>query len=582
MTSKSYKDEVIKYANDVVSGKIKRGGNIRECKRFLDWLERDDIELKTVSPDLVINIIHKLFVHKQGEDLNGEPLMNKPFILADWQKFIVYNLVGWFHKGTNLRVIKEAFIFIPRKNGKTLFVSALTFALGILERKSGSQIYITSASLNQSLESFKNILYTVNYRKIDKDEEHCIIHNNSFAHDLELKFTDENGLPNGFFRIVALASNPDTQDSFNCNIAIADEIHAFKKASSYNRFKEAMKSYSNKLMIGITTAGDNINSFCYNRLQYAEKILDGLCEDDTMFCFVSHADKTENGDVDFQNEEQHEKANPNYGITIRKEDMKADAYQALFDPKQRKDFLSRSLNIYTNASKAWFDIEKFRLSDSNYNWSLQELAKLPIKWYGGADLSRVYDLTASALFGHYEKENVDIVITHAFFPVEQINNKLEKDNIPVYEWSDEGWLTICNGSTVNHGDVVNWFIHMRQLGFKIQEIGQDKKFAKEFFVDMQQANFRVVDQPQYAYVKSSGFRYIEKSVLDKTFYYLHSGAYEYCVSNVKGIEKIDDVVSYDKIAINQRIDLFDASVFSACRYLDNLERNSKAKKWFEE
>ena len=177
MVSK-FKDQVIQYAKNVVSGKVKAGGNVRECKRFLDDLNRDDIELRTRDPDLVIMLIQKLIVHKQGETLEGQPLMNKPLILQPFQMFIVYNLVGWYWKGSNIRRINEAFIYIPRKNGKTLFVAGLAFALGILERKSGARIYISAAALKQAMEAFDDILYSVRYYGIDQEEGTSILDNN--------------------------------------------------------------------------------------------------------------------------------------------------------------------------------------------------------------------------------------------------------------------------------------------------------------------------------------------------------------------------------------------------------------------
>ena len=209
-------DIVMEYANSIVEGrKIACKEQIQGCNRFLKDLKNPKYEFNPKDAEFVIGIIEKTFVHAQGERLDGTPLRGQPFLLEPFHKFQIYNLLGFYKKGTKIRRFKEAFIFIPRKNIKTSFAAALAWALGLLERRSGSKVYITAAALKQSLESFNFINFNLgqmgekeNFRVIDNNQEHSI----------------SGDLGDGSIYIQALAASVDKQDSLNCNIGIADRL----------------------------------------------------------------------------------------------------------------------------------------------------------------------------------------------------------------------------------------------------------------------------------------------------------------------------------------------------------------------
>lgn len=567
--------EVMKYAKNIVSGKKIACVELKEAaQRFLDDLKNKDYETDYTDAEFVIGIIEKTFVHIKG------PLKNKPLLLESWQKFIIYNLLGFFLKGTKERRFKEAFIFIPRKNGKTTFVSALSWGLALLERKTGSTVYIVGNVLKQALQSFeilKKNIFQMEGGELEAKRVYKILDNNQ-EHSISKSFENSLGEEEASIKLEALASNPDNSDGYNCNIAICDEMHAYKTSDKYYVIRQAMKAYTNKLIIGITTAGKNMNSFCYKRLIYCQKVLKKQFKDEQLFIFICKADQNSKGEVDMTDPAEHEKANPNYNISINSKEILDEALQAQNDITAKNQFLNKSLNVYTNSMNKYFDIDKVKSSDEKHNWTIEDLLKFNIKWFGGADLSVEWDLSATCLYGSYN--DIDICIAQGYMPRTKAQLKAEKDQIPFFWWEEKKWLTICNSETIEPEDLVKWFLKMRNLGFKIQEVRFDRYKSKDFVASMEKHNFKMVDQDQNYWKKTEGFRRIEKHIIKENYYYLHNKAYEYCIGNVKGIEDSNDRVRFEKNSKEERIDLFDCSVSGAKGLIEYQSKQAKIKNWF--
>jgi phage terminase large subunit-like protein len=572
--------EVIDYCNDVLSDKKIACKELKQAaQRFLDDLQDERYELRAKDAEFIIQIIEKTFVHIKGT------MKGKPYILETWQRFIIYNVAAIYLRGTDERKYKEAFIFLPRKNSKTFFASALAWALSLLERNYYSVLYIIATKLDRALEAFNNILE--NLEAMGEKQNFRVLDNNS-EHSINRSFYDAAGKKSGAIKIQALAADSKKADGLNGNIFILDEIHAYKSANDYFVYKQAMKAYVNKLLIGITTAGSNMNSFCYQRLQYCQKVLSKEVEDEQYFIFITKADNPD----DYTNPIEHEKANPNYEVTIRAVDIMAEAQQAQNDPSARSEFLNKSLNIYTNTMSAYFDIGEVQVSNEESYKELCKmlklpedkpipiaaLAKIPIQWFGGADLSKMFDLTGAALYGRYQE--IDIAITHGFIPITQARAKAEEDNIPFFWWNEQGWLTLTNSELVDYEEVVKWFKEMRQLGFKVKAVAFDKYNSRDFVRSMEKQRFKMIEAGQQFWKKSEAFREMERKIKARQFTYLSNKAFEYCISNVKATEDAEERVRFEKVAENFRIDLFDAVVIAMKESIISRDKNSKINNWF--
>ena len=587
----------LEFANDLISGKkIANVEQIQACQRFLDDLESDKWDFKSNQFDFAIDLIQGTIYPEKGETITGESARLNPIKLTRWEIFVTVNLFGFFLKNSNIRRYQEVLLFLPRKSGKTTFVASLTWAKSLIDADSGATTYIVANSLSQAKVSFNFIQHNLNLSH-NKEKFKPRLRANNQEHSINVD------LGKGHIEIRAIGADEKYLDGLIANTIIADEVHAFKRPKRYTLMKDAMKSYSgSRMLLAVSTAGDNIGCFLDERVELLKKVLNKTIKDeskyDRYFIYLCTAGRDNKGNflnpitneiTDIDDAELIEAVNPSAGETVSLDLLVNDAKIALdSDEGTRNEFKNKTLNVFTTSSETFFDIDEFKYSDSLYDWSIDDLLKLNLTWYGYADLSVLHDLSASGLYANYKyktkdengnkiTKDVDIVISQAYFPLSLAIAKAQESNMPLQEWEQEGWATLSQTDVVQPSDITGWFVAMKGLGFKIKQVNFDKKSAMEFAITMRAEKFKLKDASQLPSIKTIGIRRIENKVKNAEFYYLHNRSYEYCVSNVKAEELYNGWLRMRKISKNMKIDLFDASTFGAVAMLEDMESKAKVK-----
>lgn len=372
-------DPVTAYARAVVDGKIPSGKLQRlACQRHLDDLRRFASKKSKYYWDIEWCKKKLAFfphlVHWRGD------LAGKPFHLMPWQTFVAGSLFGWFkHDGTYR--FETAYVSLPKKSGKSVFVGAIALLRGFFDGESGAEVYSIATTREQA-----NIVWNEAAELKRRSENPLIKRLVTFEGIRNIHDTVSRS------KFQPLSADKDSGDGLNPYCLIADEIHRYKDAALLNMLKESMATRKNQLIIEITTAGWDRNSICYEHDEYSRKILERSVENETWFAFICRADDEDRDKWDTP--KVWASANPSWGIAIQEDRVRVAAQEAAELPSKLNDFLRYRLNIWTEQDERAIDIPRWIESGQN-SPSVSDLRGL--KCFGGLDLASNKDLCALVL-----------------------------------------------------------------------------------------------------------------------------------------------------------------------------------------
>lgn len=368
----------------------------------------------------------------------------QPLLLMDWQKDEVLRpLFGW-QGPDGTRRFRQAYIEIPKKNGKSTMCSGLALYLLAADGEPGAQVFCAASDRDQA-----GIVYR---------EASAMAKASPLLRDYILPRDSVKNLAlpsaNAFLR--AISREAFSAEGLNIHGLIFDELHAQRTRDLWDALRYGGAARRQPLLISITTAGFDRHSICYEIHERAQKILDGAIEDDTFFAYIRSAGLED----DWKDPATWTKANPSLGVTISMADMEQACREAVDSPSSENVFKRYRLNIWTESETRWIPWDKWVASAGTVDE--EELLGQPC--YAGLDLATVEDLTALVLV--FPRPGGVYKVLPFFFAPKEGAIKRERDHrVPYMTWARQGFMELTEGDVTDYAFVL---ARIRELALKYQ------------------------------------------------------------------------------------------------------------------
>ena len=463
-----YKNYIYEYHAKIKSGEIVAGKWIKAIyKIIVDGLEKQEYFFNAKAANKAIKFIENFCHHSKGRsDL---------IKLELWQKAIISVIFG-IQDAEKVRVFREIFIVIGRKNGKSLFASALIAYMAFLEPEYGQEIYCLAPKLDQAA-----LVYD-GFHKMVKAEPELLELARKRRSDIYIEETESFVKP--------IAFNAKKSDGFNPQLVVCDEMAAWRGDAGlkqYEVMKSALGARTQPMILSISTAGYENDSIYDELMKRSTSFLKGNSKERRLLPFIYMID-----DVEKWNDiEELKKANPNMGVSVKEGFFIDEIAVAEGSLSKKAEFLTKYCNIKQNSSIAW--LEYATVDGAGIEKTLEDFRDCYA--VGGIDLSQTTDLTAASVV--IEKGGVLYSFTQFFMPKDRIESLQATDGVPYDIFVKKGLITLSGDNYVDYHDVFNWFIMLLEVyGIRPLKIGYDRYSAQYLVNDMKNYGFHMDDVHQ--------------------------------------------------------------------------------------
>lgn len=468
------------YAQRVVAGEVPACAYHRAaCARHLADLERDDLTWDEAAAEDACHFIENL-PHVKGRWASKR----ESLVLQDWQVFIVASIFGWYADG--VRRFTEAYIEVPRKNGKSTLAAAVALYVFCKSDDLGAEVYSGATTERQAWEVFRPAREMVN-RTPELRE----------AFDITVAAKTMFIMSSGN-RFEPLIGKPG--DGASPALAVVDEYHEHDTDDLYDTMRTGMGARSEPLMLVITTAGDNLGGPCYAKRGDIVRILERQVADDSIFGVIFGIDDEDQWDT----LEAARKANPNFGVSIAERFIEQQLAQARRSASKQNAYKTKHLDAWVGAKVGWANM---------LAWQRQKAEITPEQFSGhrawlGVDLASKKDVAAISAI--VEDAPGTFVCFSWFFAPEEADNEKWLE----FEADPRSNFTRTPGSATDYAFIEERIRDLCKL-LAVQEIGFDPWQAQYLMQRLLENGLPVVEFPHQVRTFSDPMKEVEAMVLDR-------------------------------------------------------------------
>lgn len=490
----------------------------------------------------------------------------RPFLIDGLQEQIVRDLFGWKRTDDNTRRFRIAYIWVPRKWGKSEFAGGVGLLLLVGDDEPAAEIYCIATTEAQA-----DIIYQRAVSMIVNDQEGrpngddggpylsdslTPFKTHIWYHDTASKMQVLTGKPQGKHGLVTFA-------------ILADEVHEWSDDELYTFVHQAEGNRRQPLDFFTSTAGKRRGPG-WEKFKLCEAILEGSVIAPEVYVVIASADPQKHKDdpLYWTTEEAWAEANPNYPVTPKRSYLEAECNQAKGSPRLENNFLKYHLNLWVEQDTRWLNLARWdKCAHSDWKTMAERMRGRPC--VGGVDISAVTDLTCRMLvFPPIEEDPwVDTVasdgapmqvklwrvVPYFLIPNAKLNDRVKLDKQPFDKWKRAGAVF------TNPGDVVDQnALHKKVLEdseeYDLRAVMVDRWNATQFVVNL-------IDEGVQAEMFGQGFgsmsgpsKWLERAVLTGALDHGGHPVLRWCAENVCVTEDHAENIKPSKEESTDRID----------------------------